>query len=200
MGQRSSSRRRVGPPVQETAGELAGSPPLPDKTRIVERLREQRLAQAQPEVAPLHPYLTFRIAGEEYAIPAGRALEIVRCDDVTKVPTTPPWIRGLTNLRGEMLPIIDIAPKMGAELTPLADRTCALVVRVDWKGEATSLGVLVERMGRVVSLPREAIEPPPAFGLRLPPNLVNGVAHIDRRLALVLDIDALLSPTELAAH
>jgi purine-binding chemotaxis protein CheW len=198
MGKRSSGRRAQ-PPAPEPMDVLVAPQPLPDKAAIVERLRALRLGQVQPEAVPLQPYLTFRIAGEDFAIPAGRALEIVRCADVTKVPSMPPWVRGLMNLRGEVLPIIDLAPKVGVELTPLGDRTCAVVVRVDWKGEPTSLGVLVERMGGVVSLSREAIEPPPAFGLRLPRELVSGVAHIDQRVALVLDIDSAFSPAQLVS-
>src|SRR5512147_603945 len=125
MGKRSSRPRPVS---AAGAGEASAPPPAPDRHTVVEHLRARRLAHVQPETAPLSPSLTFVIAGEEYVIPAGRALDVVRCDDVTKVPRTPPWIRGLTTLRGEVLPIIDLAPKMGVGLTPLGSRTCALVV------------------------------------------------------------------------
>jgi purine-binding chemotaxis protein CheW len=147
--------------------------------------------------APLANYLTFWIAGEHYALPLARAREIVRCESVTKVPDTPAWLRGVTNIRGTVIPVIDLAPRLGSAETAAGQRTAILLIEVDWTGEHMVLGLLIEAVGQVAAVAPEAIGATPPFGTRINTRLLVGLMPVDGRFALILDIDAVLSAKEL---
>jgi purine-binding chemotaxis protein CheW len=175
----------------------------PQATIVAQELRERlgrlqpREEAARPAQRPQASFLTFWIAGEEYAVPLERAVEIVRCESLTAVPQTPPWLRGVMNVRGSVIPVVDLGPRLGGGAVRLGQRTCALMLETDWSGEAVGMGLLVEAVGRVVSIAPEAIESVPAIGMRMRPDLLSGLIPVDGGFAPVLDADRVLSPGEL---
>jgi purine-binding chemotaxis protein CheW len=152
----------------------------------------------QMVVADETQYLGFYVAEEEYAIGILRVREILEFDTVTRVPTTPPSIRGVINLRGRVVPVVDLAVKLGLPESPITKRTCVVVVEVDLEGERTVMGVLADAVSQVLDLPSSEIEPPPAFGPRVRVDCLLGMGRAGKKFVLLLDIDKLLSTDELA--
>ena len=141
-------------------------------------------------------YLTFFIRGEEYAVGILRVKEIIEYETVTRVPTTPAHVRGVINLRGAVLPVVDLAAKFGHGSTEPARTTCIVVVETRLGGELLTVGLLADSVSEVVDIADEAIEPPPSFGTNIRVDFLIGMAKLDGRLALVLDLDRILSPAE----
>jgi purine-binding chemotaxis protein CheW len=200
------ARKRRGVPVEPPVVKPAERPeaPAPAPVPAVADELRQRLGRLQPgeEVArpaqrPRVSFLTFWIAGEEYALPLERAVEIVRCESLTKVPQTPAWLRGVMNVRGAVVPVVDLAARLGSAEVPLGRRACALMIETDWSGESLGMGLLVEAVGRVVSVDREAVESVPTFGTRMRPELLAGLIPVDEGFAAVIDADRVLSAQEL---
>ncbi len=143
--------------------------------------------------------LTFTLAGEEYGVGILQLREIVEYETLTKVPTTPPWIRGVMNLRGTAVPVVDLAVKFGLPETEITARTCIVMVEADLDGEPTLMGVVVDAVVRVLDLSPDDVEAPPTFGTRVRVEYLLGVGKVDDQLVLVLDIDRVLSIDELLA-
>ena len=142
-------------------------------------------------------YLAFQVAEEEYGIGILRVREILEYDAVTRVPKTPPSIRGVINLRGRVVPVVDLAVKLGWPESPITKRTCIVVVEVDLSGEPTVMGLLTDAVSQVVDLPAGEIEPPPAFGAGVRVECLVGMGRAGSKFVLLLDIDKLLSTNEL---
>jgi purine-binding chemotaxis protein CheW len=154
----------------------------------------------QPAARPVERtrrYLTFRLGDEEYAVGILQVREILEYGTVTRVPTTPPFIRGVVNVRGSVVPVIDLAVKFGMTPNPVTRRSCILLIEVDIAGEPTVMGVVADSVSQVVDLLADDIEPPPAFGTRVHVDYLLGVAKLGDRFALLLDIDRILSTDEL---
>lgn len=145
----------------------------------------------------LNQYLTFSIAEEEYAIGVLQVREILEYDTVTRVPSTPPWIRGVINLRGGVVPVVDLAVKLGLPERTLTRRTCIVVVEIELAGESALLGVLADAVNQVVDILPGDVEPPPAFGTRVRVDYLKGMGRAGRKFVLMLDIDRVLSTDEL---
>jgi purine-binding chemotaxis protein CheW len=141
-------------------------------------------------------YLTFFIAGEEYAVSIMHVTDIIECGDVTRVPGTPSWIRGVHNLRGAVVPVVDLALKFGMSATEITRRTCIVIVEIRIEDEPLVMGVMADSVHQVVDLRPEDIQPPPAFGPNVRVDCILGVAG-DTKLVLLLDIDKVLSSNEL---
>jgi purine-binding chemotaxis protein CheW len=152
---------------------------------------------SQPIPAEGAQYLGFYIAGEEYAIGILRVREILEYDTLTKVPTTPPSIRGVINLRGSVVPVVDLAVKFGLPESVISKRTCIVVVEVNLDGERAVMGVLADAVSQVIDLPASEVEPPPPFGTRVRVDCLIGMGRAGRKFVLLLDIDKLLSLDEL---
>ncbi|HSG41452.1 MAG TPA: chemotaxis protein CheW [Thermoanaerobaculia bacterium] len=141
-------------------------------------------------------YLTFWVGGEEYAIGILRVREIIEYPAVTRVPNSPPWIRGVINLRGSVVPVIDLAVKLGFEFAPATRRTCIVLVEVELEGELTVLGVVADGVGQVLELAPADIEPSPSFGTRVHTHYLTGMGKVERGFVLLLDIDRALARSE----
>ena len=150
------------------------------------------------ETAAAGQYLTFQLAGEEYALEVLRVREILRYAEVTRVPTAPASIRGVLNLRGSVVPVVDLAVKLNLPETPVTARTCIVIVEVAPEGERAVMGVIAESVSQVIDLLPGDVEPPPAFGPRARVEFLRGMARLGERFALLLDLDLLLA-TEHAA-
>ncbi|MCP4663265.1 MAG: chemotaxis protein CheW [bacterium] len=140
-------------------------------------------------------YLTFFLAGEEYAAGIPRIREIVHYDALTRVPTTPVWIRGVMNLRGTVVPVVDLAAKLGLPATPLTKRTCMVMVEAELQGELLVIGMMVDEVSRVIEL--EEIEQALPSGTRAHRDFLLGTGKVVKQSLLILDIDRLLSVEEL---
>jgi purine-binding chemotaxis protein CheW len=138
-------------------------------------------------------YLTFRLGGEEYAVGILQVREILRFEEITRVPAAPPSIRGVLNLRGAVVPVVDLALKFGLPETVVTPRTCIVIVEVEMEGEATVMGVLADAVSQVIELGPGDVEPPPSFGTRVRIDFLKGMARQGTRFALLLDIDRLLA-------
>ena len=146
----------------------------------------------------MEQYLTFFIRGEEYAAPILRVKEIIEYETVTRVPAMPPHVRGVINLRGAVLPVIDLAAKFGHGQTAPSRTTCIVVVETRGSDESLlTVGLLADAVSEVVDIADDAIEPPPPFGTHVRIDFLTGMGKLDGRLVLVLDIDRVLSPVEL---
>ena len=133
--------------------------------------------------------------GEEYAIEVLRVREIIEYGNVTRVPSMPTCIRGVINLRGSVLPVVDLAVKFGLPPTEPTKQTCIVVVEVelDGDGKQTVLGVLTDSVNQVVDLSDTSIQPSPAFGTRVRLEFLRGLGEVEDGFILLLDIDRLLT-------
>lgn len=155
--------------------------------------------EAMKQAVDQTQYLTFYIADEEYAVGVLQVKEIIEYDTVTKVPSTPPWIRGVINLRGSVVPVVDLAVKFGLPQAEVTRRTCIVIVEVEMGGERTVMGVVADAVSQVVELQAQEIEPPPAFGTRVRVDYLKGMGKAGKKFVLMLDIDRVLSASELLA-
>jgi purine-binding chemotaxis protein CheW len=144
-------------------------------------------------------YLSFFMDGEEYAIGILQVKEIIRYDTVTRVPSTPRWIRGVLNLRGLVVPVVDLAAKFGLRDSPVTAQTCVVIVETDLDGERTLMGVMTDAVSQVLDLGPQDIGEPPTFGTRVRVDYLVGMGKIGKKFVLILDIDGVLSAAELMA-
>jgi purine-binding chemotaxis protein CheW len=144
-------------------------------------------------------YLGFVVADEEYAIGILRVREILEYDTLTKVPTAPPSIRGVINLRGRVVPVVDLAVKLGLPESPVTRRTCIVVVEVHLDGELAVMGVLADAVSQVMDLPASEIEPTPSFGTHVRVDCLLGMGRTGKKFVLLIDIDKVLSAEDVIA-
>jgi purine-binding chemotaxis protein CheW len=142
-------------------------------------------------------YLTFFLADEEYAINIQRIREIIEYTTVTKVPKVPEWIRGVINLRGNVVPVVDLTLRFGLEERPVSKTTCIVIVEVEQDSEQAVMGVIADAVNQVIDLAPKDIEEPPAFGTRVRLEYLFGMGKLGKKFALILNIDTVLSNTEL---
>lgn len=145
----------------------------------------------------MNQYLTFFIRDEEYAVEILRVKEIIEFEHVTRVPTTPAHVRGVINLRGAVLPVVDLSAKFGNAETELTRTTCIVVVETRLNDELLTIGVVSSAVSEVVDIADTAIEPAPSFGTGVSVDFLTGMGKLDGRLVLILDIDRVLSPVEI---
>jgi len=144
----------------------------------------------------IHQYVTFSLMGEEYALQIEQVREIIECERVTAIPSMPPVVRGVMNLRGQVVPVIDLPVKFGLAATAL-DGAYLVVVDLVWSGESVRLGLLTRELGRVVDVNANDLKPVPDFGTRIQSEYLRGVGQVEGRFLLFLDAERLLSPGEL---
>lgn len=162
-----------------------------------ERQSGPRAAEPAGAHAETGQYLTFRLRDDEYGVSILQIREILEFSRLTPVPLTPPWIRGVLNLRGSVVPVVDLALKFGLEATRPTDRTCIVIVEVEVEDELSVMGVMVDAVSEVVELDRQALEEPPDFGTRVKVDYLEAMGKIDGRLLLLLDANRVLSTDEL---
>lgn len=141
-------------------------------------------------------YLTFHLAEEEYAIGILRVKEIIQYDTLTRLPSVPAFIRGVINLRGNVVAVVDLATKFGIQEAPVTKRTCIVIVEVEQDGESTEMGLIADAVSQVIGLADDEIKPPPSFGSRIHADYLEGMGMLEDKFALILDIDRVLSAEE----
>jgi purine-binding chemotaxis protein CheW len=142
-------------------------------------------------------YLTFVVGEEEYGVRILRAKEIIEYGVVTTIPNAPPFIRGVINLRGSVVPVVDLAVKFGGAPSAPTKRSCVVVVEVERDGQQTVMGIVADRVTQVAELPGDAIEPAPAFGTGVRTDWLLGLGRTDRRFILLLNTDRVLTDLDI---
>jgi purine-binding chemotaxis protein CheW len=144
-------------------------------------------------------YLTFRIGEEDFALEVSNVREILEFTAITKVPKTPEYMRGVINLRGSVVPVLDMRLKFNlAEKKETID-TCIIVLEVDIDGEKTIIGALIDSVQEVFELDPQHIEPAPKIGTRLRTDFIKGMGKREDRFIIILNIDKVFSSEELSA-
>jgi purine-binding chemotaxis protein CheW len=144
-------------------------------------------------------YLTFVLGGETFAIGILRIKEIIEFEGLTTVPMMPSCIRGVINLRGAVVPVLDLSARFGRKSTEATRRTCIVIVEVEADGAHQDIGVIVDAVNEVLEIPGTEIEPAPSFGTKLRPDLIRGMGKVGGRFVIILDTDRVLSTDEIVA-
>ena len=142
-------------------------------------------------------YLTFSLADEEYGIGILKIKEIIGMMPITTVPQTPDFVKGVINLRGKVIPVIDLRLRFGMESIEYAERTCIIVVEITGAQSPILIGSVVDSVSEVLNIKSEEIEDPPTFGARLDTEAILGMAKIDGAVKILLDIDRVLNVEDL---
>jgi purine-binding chemotaxis protein CheW len=156
---------------------------------------------AGPASAPAEPaqYLTFQLAHEMFAIGILAIKEIIEYGHLTVVPMMPASVRGVINLRGAVVPVIDLQARFGERVSEVGKRTCIVIVEVGAPQERQVVGVIVDAVNEVIDIAPSEIEAPPAFGARVRTDFIQGIGKVRGRFVILLDLDRTLAPDELAA-
>ncbi len=149
-------------------------------------------------VQEMTQYLTFELDHEVFALDITKVREVLDFTSITKVPRTPEFMRGVINLRGSVVPVVDLRLKFGMNKTEKTVNTCIIIVEVAVDGETTVLGALADSVQEVLDLGAEHIEPAPKIGTKLNTEFIKGMGKQNDRFILILDIDKVFSVSELA--
>ena len=144
-------------------------------------------------------YLTFTLDQERYAVDISRVREVLEFTSVTRVPRTPEFMRGMINLRGNIVPVIDLRLKLCLGRTERTVDTCVVITEVTIDGQPTVLGALADSVQEVIELDAASIAPPPRMGTRVSTDFIRGMARRDEHILVILDIDRVLSEEDLRA-
>jgi purine-binding chemotaxis protein CheW len=144
-------------------------------------------------------YLTFTLAGEDYGIGILKVKEIIGIMPITTVPQTPSYMKGVINLRGKVIPIVDLRLKFGMEEMEHTDKTCIIVVEIAGSDRQLMIGILVDSVSEVLNIKAGDIEDSPNFGSRLNTDYILGMAKTGGKVKILLDIDKVLSSEEMGA-
>lgn len=144
-------------------------------------------------------YLTFMLNGEMFAMGILAIKEIIEYGNLTTVPMMPAFVRGVINVRGSVVPVVDLAARFGRRGSDITRRSCIIIIEVNTAdGEEQDIGVLVDAVSAVLEIPAAEIEPPPNFGARIRADFIRSMAKVDGKFVIVLDVDRVLSVEEMA--
>ncbi|MBE7411111.1 MAG: chemotaxis protein CheW [Leptospiraceae bacterium] len=143
-------------------------------------------------------FLTFMLGGEVFGIGILHIKEIIEYGGLTFVPMMPPFIRGVINLRGNVVPVIDMSVRFGQEQTPITKKTCIVIIEAKFSNEKLDIGVLVDSVNEVIDITPSEIEPPPSFGTKIQIDFIYGMGKIDGKFIILLNVNKVLSTSELA--
>jgi purine-binding chemotaxis protein CheW len=153
---------------------------------------------AAAAIAEARQYLTFVLDEEMFALEIVKVREVLEFSTVTKVPRTPEFMSGVINLRGSVVPVVDLRLKFGMEKTAKTIDTCIIIVEIDIDEETTILGILADSVQEVIDMDASQIEPPPRIGTRLKTEFIQGMGKRGDEFLILLDIDKVFSAEELA--
>lgn len=142
-------------------------------------------------------YLTFRLESEEFAIGITKVKEIIVMQAVTKVPRTPEYIRGVINLRGKVIPVIDLRVKFGMRPIENSERTCIVVVNIENIKSSIMMGVVIDEVKEVLDIKSECIEQTPSFGTTIDTSFILGIGKVGLAVKMLLDIEKVLKTNEI---
>ncbi|MFH1744482.1 MAG: chemotaxis protein CheW [bacterium] len=142
-------------------------------------------------------YLTFRIAKEEYGLEILKVFEIISLMPITEVPRTPRFVRGVINLRGKIIPVVDLRLKFGLPEIGYNDRTCIIIVQIERGEQQVRTGIVVDNVCEVVNVEPDQFETTPSFGPSVDTRFILGIGKLGERVVLLLDVDEVLSAEEI---
>ncbi|HMW57243.1 MAG TPA: chemotaxis protein CheW [Accumulibacter sp.] len=155
--------------------------------------------QAQQAAADSPPqYLTFLLGGEMFAVGILNVKEIIEYGQLTEIPMMPAFIRGVINLRGAVVPVIDLAARFGKTQSLIGKRSCIVIVEVRENELRHDIGLLVDAVSEVIEIPASDIEPPPSFGARIRADFIHGMGKVAGKFVILLNIVKVLSVDEIA--
>jgi purine-binding chemotaxis protein CheW len=143
-------------------------------------------------------YLTFTLGSEVFAMPIECIREIIEFGGLTTVPLMPSFLRGVINLRGAVVPVIDLSVRFSREATGIGRRTCIVILEIEQDGVAQAIGVIVDAVNEVLSINAADIEPRPSFGARIRSDFITGIIRHQERFIISLDVQRVLSVDEMA--
>lgn len=141
-------------------------------------------------------YLTFHLGGEAYGIEILKVQEIIGMISVTHIPRTPAFVRGVVNLRGKVIPVIDLRLKFGLLEQADTERTCIVVVQVEHAGLRVTMGIIVDEVSEVLDIRGDQLEPAPSFGGSVDTDFILGMGKVGQKVVMLLDVDRVLSGDE----
>ena len=144
-------------------------------------------------------YLTFSLGKEDFALEIAKVHEVLDYTNITKVPRMPEFLRGVINLRGNVVPVTDLRLKLGMSATQKTVNTCIVIVEIDIDGDFMDMGVLTDSVQEVLDLDPSQIEPPPRLGTKINAEFIRGMGKRDDRFLIILDIDKVLSSDDLVS-
>lgn len=156
---------------------------------------DQRISLQQDDE---QQYLLFMLQQEIFAIGILKIKEILEYSRLTPVPMVPEFIRGVINLRGAVVPVIDLAVRFGGSRSEVNKRTCIVIIEVETDDGQQDIGVMVDSVSSVLEIPPSDIEPAPAFGAKIRTDFIQGLGKMDGEFVIILDVDSVLSIQELA--
>jgi purine-binding chemotaxis protein CheW len=144
-------------------------------------------------------YLTFMLGDEMFAIGILGIKEIIEYEGLTEVPMMPACVRGVINLRGAVVPVMDLSSRFGKPASAVTKRTCIVIVEIEGAGERQDMGVVVDAVNAVLEIPSSEIEPPPAFGARIRTDFIEGMGKVNGKFVIMLNVNQVLSTEEIGA-
>ena len=159
---------------------------------------EDHSAERKALTALAGKYLTFKLDVEEFGLEILKVQEIIKMMDITRVPRTPAFVRGVINLRGKVIPVVDLRLKFEMDRREGTDKTCIIVVTVRRGGGAVVMGIIVDEVSEVLDVAGGSIEPAPEFGGAVDTSFILGMGKVGDRVVTLLDVDKVLSSSDLA--
>jgi purine-binding chemotaxis protein CheW len=147
----------------------------------------------------INSYLSFKLGEEEFAAHASKVLNILEMSRITVVPRAPEYMKGVINLRGTVLPVIDTRVKFGMSPIEYTNNTCIIVLDITIGSESIKVGALVDSVQAVLELEKEQIMPAPSIGSKYKSDFISGVANIDEKFIMILDMDAIFSSDDISS-
>ncbi len=171
--------------VVQQAPAVRGKPPL--------------MANSASSTVDIQQYLTFLLSGEMYAVGILNVKEIIEYGQLTEIPMMPAFIRGVINLRGSVVPVIDLSARFGGHTTETSRRTCIVIIELVHDEEHHDIGVVVDAVSEVLEVSSADIEPAPSFGAKIRADFIAGMGKIAGKFVIILDIQKVLSVDEIAS-
>ncbi len=169
---------------------------------MLEANRQHALSQGPPDstaAEQTQQYLTFVLGGEVFAIGILAIKEIIEYSTVTAVPMMPECVRGVINLRGAVVPVVDLSVRFGRKPSEVTKRTCIVIVEMTMQGERQDVGVVVDAVNAVLDIAPSDVGPPPAFGARVRTEFIEGMGKVDGKFVILLNVRQILTLEELTA-
>ena len=151
------------------------------------------------KIDEINQYLTFTLGEEDFALDIGKVREVLDYTTITKVPGMPEFLRGVINLRGNVVPVIDLRYKLGMGTVKKTVDTCIVIVEIMINNERTHIGALADSVKEVIDLDTNQISPPPKLGIKINNEFIRGMGKRDEKFLMILDIDKVLTADELDA-
>ena len=163
------------------------------------RTRQGAVAVTAQAAIEQKQYLTFMLGGEMFAIAILGIKEIIEYEGLTEVPMMPECIRGVINLRGSVVPVMDLSSRFGKSITAVTKRTCIIIVEIETDDDRQDMGVVVDAVNAVLEIPSSEIEPGPTFGAKIRTDFIEGMGKVDGKFVIILNVNQVLSVDDIGA-